>query len=127
MSAFEATMTRLIETNTARVHRRGEPRLRRKTFSRFLIAVATGSVLSTSLLAQPKPTLAQAGTLSAQSRNGAMGASAAATALGAAPCGRVEIAPAVQVSVGKSTVLRPGSPVRRVLLGNPEGSHAARP
>src|SRR6185295_19378415 len=29
--------------------------------------------------------------------------------------------------VGKSTVLRPGSPVRRVLLGNPEGSRAARP
>ena len=120
-------MTRLIETNTTPVHRRGEPRLRRKTFSRFLIAVATGSVLSTSLLAQPKPTLAQVGTLSTQSRNSAMGASAAATALGAAPCGRVEIAPAVQVSVGKSTVLRPGSPVRRVLLGNPEGSRAARP
>ena len=44
-----------------------------------------------------------------------------------APCGRVEIAPVVQVSVGKSTVLRPPSPITRVLLGNPEGSRAARP
>ena len=44
-----------------------------------------------------------------------------------APCGRVEIAPVVQLSVGKSTVLKPDSPVTRVLLGNPEGSRAARP
>jgi len=44
-----------------------------------------------------------------------------------APCGRVEIAPVVQVSVGKSTVIRPPSPIARVLLGNPVGSRAARP
>lgn len=44
-----------------------------------------------------------------------------------APCGRVDLAPAVQVSVGKSTVLRPASPITRVLLGNPSGSRAARP
>jgi len=44
-----------------------------------------------------------------------------------APCGRVEIAPVVQVSVGKSTVLRPNSPIKRVLLGNPVGAQAARP
>ncbi|HUG26556.1 type II and III secretion system protein family protein [Piscinibacter sp.] len=44
-----------------------------------------------------------------------------------APCGRVEIAPVVQVSVGKSTVIRPPSPITRVLLGNPVGSRAARP
>jgi pilus assembly protein CpaC len=44
-----------------------------------------------------------------------------------APCGRVEIAPVVQVSVGKSTVIRPPSPVTRILLGNPDGSRAARP
>jgi pilus assembly protein CpaC len=45
----------------------------------------------------------------------------------AAPCGRVEIAPVVQVSVGKSTVIRPASPITRILLGNPEGTRAARP
>ncbi len=44
-----------------------------------------------------------------------------------APCGRVEIAPVVQVSVGKSTVIRPPSPVTRILLGNPAHSQAARP
>lgn len=44
-----------------------------------------------------------------------------------APCGRVEIAPVVQVSVGKSTVLRPASPITRVLLGDPTGSRGARP
>ena len=44
-----------------------------------------------------------------------------------APCGRVEIVPVVQVSVGKSTVLRPASPITRVILGNPEGARAARP
>jgi pilus assembly protein CpaC len=43
------------------------------------------------------------------------------------PCGRVDIAPVVQVSVGKSTVIKPSSPIKRVLLGNPENSRAAAP
>jgi len=42
-------------------------------------------------------------------------------------CSRVEIAPMVQIPVGKSTVLRPTSPVTRILLGNPENARAARP
>jgi len=33
----------------------------------------------------------------------------------------------VQIPVGKSTVLRPTSPVTRILLGNPENARAARP
>lgn len=44
-----------------------------------------------------------------------------------APCGRVDIAPVVQVGVGKSTVIKPTTAVSRVLLGNPDGSRAARP
>jgi pilus assembly protein CpaC len=44
-----------------------------------------------------------------------------------APCGRVDIAPVVQVSIGKSTVIKPASPIRRVLLGNPDNSRAAAP
>lgn len=44
-----------------------------------------------------------------------------------APCGGVDIAPVIQVSVGKSTVIRPAVPIRRVLLGNPENSSAAAP
>lgn len=44
-----------------------------------------------------------------------------------APCERLDIAPVVNVSVGKSTVIRPPSPVARILLGNPENARAARP
>ena len=44
-----------------------------------------------------------------------------------APCGRVEVAPVVEVNAGKSTVLRPTRPIKRVLLGSPESSRAARP
>jgi pilus assembly protein CpaC len=42
-------------------------------------------------------------------------------------CSRVNIAPLVNIPVGKSTVLRPSSPVTRILLGNPENARAARP
>ena len=42
-------------------------------------------------------------------------------------CSRVDIAPMVQIPVGKSTVLRPTTPVTRILLGNPENARAARP
>lgn len=45
----------------------------------------------------------------------------------AAPCGRVEVAPVVQIPVGKSTVIKPKTPVARILLGNPENARAARP
>lgn len=42
-------------------------------------------------------------------------------------CSRVDIAPLVQIPVGKSTVLRPASPVTRILLGSPDASRAVRP
>jgi pilus assembly protein CpaC len=42
-------------------------------------------------------------------------------------CTRVAIGPLVQLPVGKSTVLRPASPITRILLGNPENARAARP
>lgn len=45
----------------------------------------------------------------------------------ATPCGRVDIAPVVQIPVGKSTVIKPPMPVSRILLGNPENARAARP
>jgi len=51
----------------------------------------------------------------------------AAVSSAAGPCSSVEIAPPVQVSVGKSTVIRPPNPIRRVLLGNPDTSRAAVP
>ncbi|HJV26056.1 MAG TPA: type II and III secretion system protein family protein [Aromatoleum sp.] len=43
------------------------------------------------------------------------------------PCGHVEIAPMVTIPVGKSSVIRPQTPVTRILLGNPENARAARP
>ncbi|NCT84031.1 MAG: type II and III secretion system protein family protein [Comamonadaceae bacterium] len=52
---------------------------------------------------------------------------AAATPPAGAMCSRVEVAPLVQLPVGKSTVLRPGQPITRILLGNPENARAARP
>lgn len=51
----------------------------------------------------------------------------AVTAAGGSPCGRVEIAPMVTIPVGKSSVIRPQTPVTRILLGNPENAQAARP
>jgi pilus assembly protein CpaC len=58
-------------------------------------------------------------------------ATVARAALTSAPvsplCSRVVVAPLVQIPVGKSTVLRPASPVTRILLGNPENARAARP
>jgi pilus assembly protein CpaC len=60
-------------------------------------------------------------------RAGTARAPAAAPAPAATPCNRVEIAPAVNVPVGKSTVIKPATPVARILLGNPENARAARP
>ncbi len=50
-----------------------------------------------------------------------------ARAAASAPCLRVDLAPVVLVSVGKSTVIRPPSPITRIVLGNPENSRAAVP
>lgn len=42
-------------------------------------------------------------------------------------CSRIDIAPVVHIPVGKSTVMKPRSPVTRILLGNPDNARAARP
>ncbi len=80
---------------------------------RALLSLAAGAALAPAAFAQ----------VAAPAR----GATVTTTVQPMAPCGRVEIAPVVQVSVGKSTVLKPNSPITRVLLGNPDGSRAARP
>jgi pilus assembly protein CpaC len=48
-------------------------------------------------------------------------------AVATSPCGRLSVAPMVNIPVGKSTVIRPATPVARILLGNPENARAARP
>ena len=57
----------------------------------------------------------------------AKAAAPAPAASGSPLCTRVDIAPMVHIPVGKSTVIRPASPVARILLGNPENARAARP
>lgn len=76
----------------------------------------------------------QAPTGEAQTRPARPGApSAPAARAAAAPpattsvCERVNIAPVVNIPVGKSTVVRPSTPVTRILLGNPDNARAARP
>ena len=51
----------------------------------------------------------------------------AAAAEPSARCERLDVGPMVQMAVGKSTVIRPAVPVRRILLGNPDNARAARP
>jgi len=60
-------------------------------------------------------------------RMAAAPASIADPVLPAGPCGRLDIAPVVQIPVGKSTVIKPVTPIARILLGNPENARAARP
>ncbi|MDO8347213.1 MAG: type II and III secretion system protein family protein [Rugosibacter sp.] len=45
----------------------------------------------------------------------------------ATPCSQTETAPLINVPLGKSAVLRLQSPASRIILGNPQGGHAARP
>jgi pilus assembly protein CpaC len=95
-----------------------------RQLQRLLLAAAVASACAPLAWAQSAQ---QPKTLPMQA-NAAMSAGRVTTSvMPTAPCGRVEIAPVVQVSAGKSTVLRPAVPITRVLLGNPEGSRAARP
>lgn len=90
-----------------------------------LASLATGALLAPAAWAQSAPPLRLAAAKPAAP--GAVVRTVTTTVQPMAPCGRVEIAPVVQVSVGKSTVLRPASPITRVLLGDPTGSRGARP
>jgi len=86
------------------------------------LALAHAAV-ATSLALQALGSTALAATPKAPAPSAARVAPATTTAL----CSRVDIAPMVQIPVGKSTVLRPTSPVTRILLGNPDNARAARP
>ena len=92
-----------------------------QALQRTLLALAAGAALAAPALAQTK---APAAAVAAAPVREPM---RTVTVQAMAPCGRVEIAPVVQVSVGKSTVLKLDTPITRVLLGNPAGSQAARP
>lgn len=108
--------------------RHSSPPALRRAQQCTVLTVAMGLAFAPTVWAQPAGAPAKA-TANAQARIevAAIAPRMTTSVFPTAPCGRVEIAPVVQVSVGKSTVLRPPSPITRVLLGNPEGSRAARP
>jgi pilus assembly protein CpaC len=85
------------------------------------VLVLARGALATGLALQATGALAQA------VRSAPAKAHAVTVAAPAALCSRVEVGPLVQLPVGKSTVLRPASPIARILLGNPENARAARP
>jgi pilus assembly protein CpaC len=92
-----------------------------------LATLATGALLAPAVLAQNALPLKLVANTPARPATALSTGMVTTTVQPMAPCGRVEIAPVVQVSVGKSTVLRPVSPITRVLLGDPTGSRGARP
>jgi pilus assembly protein CpaC len=101
------------------------------TFAAALPAALTAALAATSLppaLAAP-PTTVAAAPRTAPVRAPAVAAPATppAPAMTSSPCGRVAVGPMVNIPVGKSTVIRPETPVARILLGNPENARAARP
>lgn len=70
-----------------------------------------------------KPTLLAIASLSAITAP-ALAAPSGTTGL---QCSQVTAGPVVQVPVGKSVIVRPDTPVVRIVLGNPENASAARP
>lgn len=114
-------------------HRTDPPTARQGTSRHSLTALAACAALLSGAwvdaYAQAAVPAANAPVLLAQARPAPVGTAERVplALLPAAPCGRVEVAPVVEVNVGKSTVLRPARPIKRVLLGSPESSRAARP
>lgn len=92
-------------------------------------AIAVVHLVLAASLALPAPGAnAQNGkSMPAKSPAPAMAATSPQTPPNTGLCTRVNIAPVVQIPVGKSTILRPSSPITRILLGNPENARAARP
>jgi len=90
------------------------------------IALAVGLALP-ALAAQGQAAQPAAPTATRPARVAAAPASVANQGMSAGPCGRLDIAPVVQIPVGKSTVIKPVAPIARILLGNPENARAARP
>jgi pilus assembly protein CpaC len=92
----------------------------RRDRRRTLLTWAVAALAAPAASAQTAPAVPPA-------RVAAAALAPAATVFPTAPCGGVDIAPVVQVSVGKSTVIKPSNPIKRILLGNPENSRAATP
>lgn len=79
-------------------------------FLAALLVTATGSFSAHAAPATAKPVTVKA-----------------AAPTGPLPCSHVEVGTVVRLAVGKSTLIRPQSPVARLLLGNPQNAQAAQP
>lgn len=110
-----------------RTHRRSNPQAQRRAWCRnTLLTLAIGALATPATQAQTVAARVAAAAPARAETTAAVGRPAA-PAYPSAPCSSVEIAPVVQVSVGKSTVVRPSSAIKRILMGNPENSRAAAP
>ena len=116
-----------------RTHCRPQLLNSQRAWRRSLLIVATSVLMATSVMGQPaapavgRPAAAGPARAVVPAVAPARVEPVIAQQVVIAPCGRVDIAPVVQVSVGKSTVIKPPSPITRILLGNPENSRAAVP
>ena len=97
------------------------------TFTAAFAATLAATSLHTPLAAQPSTVAATPRTAPSRAPAVAAPVSPPTPATTSSPCGRVAVGPLVNIPVGKSTVIRPESPVARILLGNPENARAARP
>lgn len=109
-----------------RTHRRPNPQAPHDAWRPSLMALAIHAVVLPAAFAQA-PTPARTAAPTARTEAALTMTRTVTPVYPTAPCGRVDIAPVVQVSVGKSTVIKPSSPIKRILLGNPENSRAAAP
>ena len=101
---------------------------RQQARHRAWLTLALSAALGSAVLAQTVEPTTRSTALGAQPTSALAAAISAVTVVPPlAPCSGVDLAPVVQVSVGKSTIIRPPVPIRRVLLGNPESSSAATP
>ena len=112
------------------------PQAERRARCRTLLALGVSALAASTVPAQTAAPVKVAAVAPAKAAAGAPQARAqpvdpmlraATSVLPAAPCGRVDVAPAVQESDGKSTVNRPSAPIKRIQLGTPENSRAATP
>jgi pilus assembly protein CpaC len=112
-----------------RTHRRPIPQAQQRAWCRTLLTLAVGASAVQVVPAQTTVPVRVAATAPAPARAEAVAqmSRAVTPVYPTAPCGGVDIAPVVQVSVGKSTVIKPANPITRILLGNPENSRAAAP
>lgn len=105
---------------------RGQPAAARLTLVAAALAVLAwspaGAQTAAQATAQPA---AQSAARPVPAAPSAPRAPAVTAPVTSSPCLRLETGPTIQVAVGKSTILKPGRAIARILLGNPDASPPA--